>query len=70
MVANEELQRWAGRLCLLLVASFAMMGYHWANVRFLPLMAGFAILAGVCYTRRIVSEETRALRPSGQHPAI
>jgi hypothetical protein len=70
MVANEELQRWAGRLCLLLVASFGMMGYYWANVRFLPLMAGFAILAGVCYARRIVSEEARTLRPSGQHPAI
>ena len=70
MVANEELQRWAGRLCLLLVASFAILGYHGANVRFLPLMAGFGILAGVCYARRIVSEERRALRPSGQHPAI
>jgi hypothetical protein len=47
-----------------------MMGYHWANVRFLPLVAGFAILAGVCYARRIVSEETRTLRPSGQYPGI
>lgn len=70
MFANEELQRWAGRLCLLLVAAFAMMGYHWANVRFLPLMAGFAILAGVCYVPRAVSEEAGRLRPSGQHPAI
>jgi hypothetical protein len=70
MVANDELQRWAGRLCLLLVASFGMMGYHWANVRFLPLMAGFAILAGVCYAPRFVSEQTRTLRPSGQRPAI
>jgi len=68
MVANEELQRWAGRLCLLLVAAFGIMGYHWANVRFLPLVAGFAILAGVCYAPRSVSEGT--LRPSGQHPAI
>jgi hypothetical protein len=70
MFASEELQRWAGRLCLLLVALLGMMGYHWANVRFLPLMAGFAILAGVCYVPRITSEETRPLRPSGQHPAI
>jgi hypothetical protein len=70
MVANEELQRWAGRLCLLLVAALGMMGYHWANVRFLPLMAGFAILAGVCYARRAVTEEAGRLRPSGQHPAI
>ena len=70
MFANEELQRWAGRLCLLLVATFGMMGYHWANVRFLPLMAGFAILAGVCYAPRVVSEQAKSLRPSGQHPAI
>ena len=35
MFASEELQRWAGRLCLLLVTAFGTMGYHWANVRFL-----------------------------------
>jgi hypothetical protein len=70
MFASGELQRWAGRLCLLLVAALGMMGYHWANVRFLPLMAGFAILAGVCYAPRSASEKARSLRPSGQHPAI
>jgi hypothetical protein len=70
MVGNEELQRWAGRACLLLVVGLGMMGYYWANVRFLPLMAGFAILAGVCYAPRTVSGETRPLRPSGQRPAI
>ena len=70
MFASEELQRWAGRLCLLLVAAFGMMAYHWANVRFLPLMAGFAILSGVCYAPRAVSQQARTLRPSGQHPAI
>jgi hypothetical protein len=70
MFASEELQRWAGRLCLLLVAVLGMMGYHWANVRFLPLMAGFAILAGVCYVPRTTPEQAGSLRPSGQHPAI
>jgi hypothetical protein len=70
MFESEELQRWAGRLCLLLVAAFGMMGYHWANVRFLPLMAGFAILAGVCYAPWTAPEKARSLRPSGQHPAI
>jgi len=70
MYGNEELQRWAGRLCLLLVAAFGMMGYHWANVRFIPLMAGFAILAVVCYAPRAASQEAARLRPSGQHPAI
>lgn len=70
MFGSQELQRWAGRLCLMLVAALGMMGYHWANVRFLPLMAGFAILAGVCYAPRAASQEARSLRPSGQHPAI
>jgi hypothetical protein len=70
MFAREELQRWAGRLCLLLVAALGLMSYYWANVRFLPVMAGFAILAGVCYLPRSISQEARSLRPSGQHPAI
>jgi hypothetical protein len=70
MVPNEDLQRWAGRACLLLVGALAMMGYYFANVRFLPLVAGFAILAGVCYYGRAVSEPIRPLRDSGHHPAL
>ena len=70
MFESQELQRWAGRLCLMLVATLGMLGYHWANVRFLPLMAGFAILAGVCYAPRSAAEQARSLRPSGQRPAI
>ena len=70
MYANEELPRWAGRICLLLVATFGMLGFHYANVRFIPMMAGFAILAAVCYAPRASSPEARPLRPSGQHPAI
>jgi hypothetical protein len=70
MIPSEELQRWAGRFCLLLVAAFGMLGFHWANVRFLPLMAGFAILAAVCYAPRTASPEARTLRHSGQRPAI
>ncbi|HEY7611871.1 MAG TPA: hypothetical protein VH764_02665 [Gemmatimonadales bacterium] len=70
MYANDELQRWAGRICLLLVAAFGMMGYYWANVRFIPIMAGFAILAGVCYAPRPASHEVSALRRSGQHPVL
>jgi hypothetical protein len=67
---SQELQRWAGRFCLLLVATFGLMGYYYANVRFLPLMAGFAILAAVCYAPRSAATETRSLRSSGQHRAI
>jgi hypothetical protein len=64
------LQRWVGRICLLLVAGLGMMSYYYANIRFLPVMAGFAILAAVCYAPRAASPEPRPLRPSGQHPAI
>jgi uncharacterized membrane protein YfbV (UPF0208 family) len=70
MFPNEDLQRWAGRTCLLLVAVLAMMAYHFANVRFLPLVAGFAILAGVCYGGQSESAVRRPLRDSGQHPAV
>jgi hypothetical protein len=70
MFASELLQRWAGRLCLLLVATFGVLSYHWANVRFLPIIAGFAILAAVCYAPRTAPPEARTLRHSGQHPAI
>ena len=69
MSPSEELQRWAGRFCLLLVAAFGMLGFHWANVRFLPLVAGFAILAAVCYAPR-AAQEASPMRDSGQRPAI
>ena len=70
MFANEELQRWAGRICLLLVAALGMMGYHFANVRFLPLDGGLRH-PGRCLLRRRgrVSAHARPLRDSGQHPA-
>jgi hypothetical protein len=69
MFPNEDLQRWAGRTCLLLVGALGMMGYYFANVRFLPLVAGFAILAGVCYTGQTVLVARRPLRDSGKHRA-
>jgi len=70
MFPNEDLQRWAGRACLLLVGVLGMLGYHFANVRFLPLVAGFAILAGVCYGGQGVFAARRPLRDSGQHSAL
>jgi hypothetical protein len=54
----------------MLVGALGMMGYYFANVRFLPLVAGFAILAGVCYIRGGAAASTRPLRESGQHPAL
>ena len=70
MGPSMELQRWAGRVCVALVVVLAMTGYHFANVRFAPVAAGFAILAGVFYatTRQIAS--TRPLRESGQHRVL
>ena len=70
MFPNEVLQRWTGRTCLLLIGGFGMMGYHFANVRFLPLVAGFAILAGVFYAGQGVFAARRPLRDSGQHSAL
>ncbi len=70
MFPNEQSQRWAGRICLSLVGALAIMGYYFANVRFLPLVAGFAILAGVCYNRRAVPAPVRPLRDSGHHPVL
>jgi hypothetical protein len=68
MYASDELQRWAGRLCLLVAGALGMMGYYFGNVRFLPVIAGFAILAAVCYVPR--AAQPPSLRRSGQHPAI
>ena len=70
MFPNEYLQRWAGRVCLLLVAALGMTGYHFANIRFLPLMAGFAILAGVCYSVRSEAAGARPLRDSGHFTVL
>ncbi len=70
MFASEDVQRWVGRSCLLLAGSLAMIGYYFANVRFMPLVAGFAILAGVCYSGRLTSVGTRPLRTSGHHHVL
>ncbi len=70
MFPNEDLQRWAGRTCLLLVGALGMMGYYFANIRFLPLVVGFAILAGVCYSRRVEPARIRPLRDSGHHTVL
>ena len=70
MFGFTDLQRWAGRACLFLAAALGMLGYHFANVRFLPVMAGFAILAGVCYLPRTQPERAHPLRKSGHHPSL
>jgi hypothetical protein len=70
MFPNEDLQRWAGRTCLMFVGALGMMGYHFANIRFIPIMAGFAILAGVCYGGHAASDAGHPVRDSGPHPVL
>jgi hypothetical protein len=48
----DSVRRWAGWMFLGLVAALASMGYHFENVRFVPLAAGFAILSAVCFLDR------------------
>jgi hypothetical protein len=48
----DSVRRWAGWAFLAIVAALVSMGYHFGNVRFVPLAAGFAILAGVCLLDR------------------
>ncbi len=48
MDLRDRTRRWGGWLCLALVATLASMGYHFGNIRFAPLVVGFAILAAVC----------------------
>lgn len=55
---GERTRRWAGRSCLGAVAVLTSMGYHFGNVRFVPLVAGFAILAVVCFLGRGQVEAT------------
>ena len=45
----ESVRRWSGWIFLALVAALVTMGYHFGNIRFAPLAAGFAILAAVCW---------------------
>jgi hypothetical protein len=65
-----ELQRWAARLCAGLVVALTWMGYYFANVRFAPMVAGFAILAAVLYSGRLLAAPTRPLGNSGRHRAL
>jgi hypothetical protein len=48
----DTVRRWAGWSFLAVVAALISMGYHFHNVRFVPLAAGFAILAVVCFLDR------------------
>ena len=70
MGSSMELQLWAGRVCAGLVVLLGMMGYHFANVRFAPVAAGFAILAGLFYSGRLLPVPSRSLSDSGPRRAL
>jgi len=70
MEPSMELQRWAGRLCVGMVAALAMMGYHFGNVRFAPVAVGFAILGGLFYSGRLMTSASQPLSDSGRHRAL
>ncbi|HUF35825.1 MAG TPA: hypothetical protein VMN37_07735 [Gemmatimonadales bacterium] len=64
-----ELQRWAGRACVAMVAGLSVLGYHFGNIRFVPVAVGFAILAGLCYSGHLPTP-SRSLTDSGRHRAL
>ena len=64
MDSSDRIRRWAGWLCLVMVATLTWLGYHFGNIRFAPLAAGFAILAGVC----LLDRWRAPLRSDGIHP--
>ncbi len=71
MGPSVDLQVWAGRFCIGIVTLLAFLGYHFGNVRFVPVAAGFAILAGVFYVWRAQpAAASRPLANSGQHRAL
>ena len=70
MVPSMEWQRWAGWVCAGLVTLFAMLGYYYGNVRFAPVAAGFAILAALLLSGRLVAAPSRPLSNSGRHRAL
>jgi hypothetical protein len=64
MDSSDRIRRWAGWLCVGMVATLTSMGYHFGNIRFAPLAAGFAILAALC----LMDRWRAPLRSDGIHP--
>lgn len=58
MTTGDRMRRGAGWCFLGLVAALISLGYHYSNIRFVPLAAGFAILAAVCFLQRERGEVT------------
>ncbi len=72
MARTSELQVWAGRLCLGSVFALGAMGFHYGNIRFLPVALGCAIFAALCYglIGRSSVEASKAPLDSGRHRSL
>ena len=64
MELRDRIRRWAGWVCAGMVATLTSMGYHFGNIRFAPLAAGFAILAVVF----LLDRRPAPMRSDGIHP--
>jgi hypothetical protein len=49
---GDTVRRWAGWVCLALVAIFVLLGYYFGNIRFTPIAGGFLILSAVFLIER------------------
>lgn len=49
MPLDELWDRWVGRCALAVAAALGLLGMHYGNVRFAPIVAGFAIFAVLGY---------------------
>jgi hypothetical protein len=64
MDSSDRMRRWAGWLCLGVVATLTSMGYHFGNIRFVPVAMGFAIFGALC----LLDRERTPMRTDGIHP--
>jgi hypothetical protein len=67
---GDTVRRAAGWACVGLVAMLIAMGYHFGNVRFVPVAAGFAILGGLFLLARPTDQMRSNVIQSGRDPRI
>jgi hypothetical protein len=72
MGRTSELKVWAGRLCLGSVFALGAMGFHYGNIRFLPVALGCGIFAALCYglIGRSPIETSKAPLDSGRYRSL
>ena len=61
---GDRVRRWAGWVCLGLVAIFVLLGYYFGNIRFTPLAGGFLILSAVF----LIEREEEQAKVNAIHP--